>query len=455
MKRCVSITCEFDLAIGKVNLNEIVYRLNELKNSLMLRILREILMGYDDLISERLAETKIYPSKMRKGLGRHIRKDDAAKHFCRGRKINRRGYRNRTVKTVFGSLAFRVRVAECLTCGSRYSPLLNALQVEGYSRKEVNFEKEVIEAVIDTNYRRLIEGSSIDISLGGVHNIVVGSDIDKTFQEDVSVQDLSGVMADGTGLKQKKGSKGELRAVIGISHQGRVIPLGSFTNTSWGEIETAIKERIRGATDHPIPFIYDGEPGLDGFLSDIAAVQRCTWHAPRGLYHALWEDGLKKKDSQPQSDKVKQLIGIELPAGDFEILKDQDRESVKIRYENSKAEVQKLIRTFYEKGYQKGASYLENLSKRLFTNIELWLSTGIIAPKTTSLLERVFREIGRRLKRIAWGWSDVAATNLSKMILIKQYAKDKWGKFWKEKLGIKGYFNIQLHTVEINLCPNF
>ena len=221
MNRCVSITCDFDLAIGKVNLNEIVYRLNEIKGSLMLGILREILAVYDDLISERLAGTKIYPSKMRKGLGQHIRKDDAEKHFCRGRKIYRRGYRNRTVKTVFGSLAFRVRVAECLTCGSRYSPLLNALQVEGYSRKEVNFEKEVIEAVIDTNYRRLIEGRSIDISLDGVHNIVVGSDIDKTFQKDVSLQDLSGIMADGTGVKQHKGSKGELRTVIGILQQGR------------------------------------------------------------------------------------------------------------------------------------------------------------------------------------------------------------------------------------------
>ena len=189
MKRCVSITCDFDLAIGKVNLNEIVYRLNEIKDSLMLGILKEILAVYDDLISERLAGTKIYPSKTRKGLGQHIRKDDAEEHFCRGRKIYRRGYRNRTIKTVFGSLAFRVRVAECLTCGSRYSPLLNALQVEGYSRKEVNFEKEVIEAVIDTNYRRLIEGRSIDISLGGVHNIVVGSDIDKTFQEDVSMKE--------------------------------------------------------------------------------------------------------------------------------------------------------------------------------------------------------------------------------------------------------------------------
>jgi len=45
----------------------------------------------------------------------------------------------------------------------------------------MNFEHEVIEAVIDTNYRRLVDGRSINIFLGGIHNIVVGSDIDKTF----------------------------------------------------------------------------------------------------------------------------------------------------------------------------------------------------------------------------------------------------------------------------------
>lgn len=455
MKRCVSITCDFDLAIGKVNLNEIVYKLKELSDSLMLRMLKQILMSYDDLIMDRLTRTKIYPSKMRKGLGRHVRKDDAEERFCRGRKVYRRGHRNRKIKTAFGCLDMGVRRAECLTCGSRYSPLLNALQVAPYSRRETNVEHEVTEAVIDTNYRRLIEGRSIDISLGGVHNIVVGSDIDKTFQDCIPAEDLSGIMADGTGVKQHKGSKGELRTIIGISQQGRVVPLGSFVNTSWPDIENVVKARIKGTADHPIPFVYDGEPGLDDFLSGAAEVQRCTWHAPRGLYHALWEDGLKKKESQPQIDKVKQLVGIELPAGDFEILKEEDKESVKTRYETSKKEVQELISTFYEKGYQKGASYLESLSERLFTNVELWLSTGIIAPKTTSLLERVFREIGRRLKKIAWGWSDAAVTNLSKMILIKQYAKDKWEQFWKEKLGIKGYFNIQIQTVEINFCPNF
>ena len=453
MEQEIHITLRFNLAIGKVNLNEIVYRLKELRDPLMLRILEEILRGYDDLISERLSQTKIYPSKARKGLGRHVRKGDPEGRFCRGRKIRKRGYRRRPRRfsTVFGKMELPLRVAECRNCGAFYSPLLSALKVGQYARKEANFEHEVIEAVIDTNYRRLIDGRSIDISLGGIHNIVVGSDIDQTFQGPVSVEDLSAIMADGTGVKQQQGRKGELRAVIGITKGGCVEPLGSFTNTEWPEIERNIKERIKEAEPYNIPFIYDGEPGLDDFLSDVADSQRCTWHGPRGLYHCLWQDGLKKKDSKPETDKIKQLIGIELPEGDFEILKEEDKEQVKTKYESSKLEIKELIETFREKGYKHGTSYLENLSDRLFTNIELWLKTGIIAPKTTSLLERVFREIGRRLKRIAWGWSDKAVTNISKMIMIRQYSRDKWEQYWKEKLGIKGYFNIEILSAK--LCP--
>jgi hypothetical protein len=67
MEQEIHITLRFNLATGKVNLNEIVYKLKELQNPLMLRILKGILRGYDDLISERLSQTKIYPSKARKG----------------------------------------------------------------------------------------------------------------------------------------------------------------------------------------------------------------------------------------------------------------------------------------------------------------------------------------------------------------------------------------------------
>ena len=202
-------------------------------------------------------------------------------------------------------------------------------------------------------------------------------------------------------------------------------------------------------------FIHDGEPGLDDFLADVAKSQRCTWHGPRGLYHSMWQDGLQKKQSQPHIDKLKHLIGIELPQGDYELLKDQDKQAVEEKYRSSKAEIAELIDVFKNHGYYKGATYLENLCERIFTNIELWLKTGVIAPKTTSLLERIFREIGRRVKRIAWGWSDATVTKLSKMIILKKYSREKWEQYWKQKLGIKGYFSIRIARVQTGPCHNF
>ena len=126
MEHEIHITLRFNLAIGKVNLNEIVYGLKEIRDSLMLKVLSEILKSYDDLISERLSQTKIYPSKARKGLGRHVRKGDSEERFCRGRKIRKRGYRSRPrqISTVFGKLHLPLRRGECCNCGALYSPLL-------------------------------------------------------------------------------------------------------------------------------------------------------------------------------------------------------------------------------------------------------------------------------------------------------------------------------------------
>jgi len=45
------------------------------------------------------------------------------------------------------------------------------------------------------------------------------------------------------------------------------------------------------------------------------------------------------------------------------------------------------------------------------------------------------------------------------MILIKQYAKDKWEQFWKEKPGINGYLGYALYQGypymlwSFGLCP--
>ena len=84
--------------------------------------------------------------------------------WCRCRRVRKRGYRNggRHIATVFGKLGVPLRVVECCGCGAHYSPLLNAISIGSHARKAGNFEREVIEAVIDTNYRRWIDGRSRD-----------------------------------------------------------------------------------------------------------------------------------------------------------------------------------------------------------------------------------------------------------------------------------------------------
>jgi len=67
MEQEIHITLRFNLAIGKVGLNEIVYRLKELRDPLMLRVLEQILIGYDDLISERLSQQRFIPVKQERG----------------------------------------------------------------------------------------------------------------------------------------------------------------------------------------------------------------------------------------------------------------------------------------------------------------------------------------------------------------------------------------------------
>ncbi len=45
MEQEIHITLRFNLATGKVNLNEIVYELKELRDPLMLKILEQLLRG--------------------------------------------------------------------------------------------------------------------------------------------------------------------------------------------------------------------------------------------------------------------------------------------------------------------------------------------------------------------------------------------------------------------------
>lgn len=50
---------------------------------------------------------------------------------------------------------------------------------------------------------------------------------------------------------------------------------------------------------------------------------------------------------------------------------------------------------------------------------------------------------------------DKAVTTLSKMVMLKQYSRDKWEEYWKQKPGIEGYFSIQIQSVRLSPCKHF
>jgi hypothetical protein len=354
------------------------------------------------------------------------------------------------LKSKYGTVRIRVQEVECEVCGARFSPILDALGLEPYKRSDDVLEREVIAAVMDTNYRRLIEGHSLDVSLGGIHNFVAGSDMDELLGGELELDRYRAVLGDGTGLKKAGGKSGEMRVLVGITASGGLEPIGSWVDTSWDDIERQLKTRIKTDPEQPPLFLYDGEQGLEDFLAGtVSGHQRCTWHAPRGLYHALWEDGRRKKEIVPQQEQLAKIIAVEIPEGDYDRLSAAAIDEVRKKYQEAKKDLNELIELLYQKNCPHAVAYLKNLAHGLHHHVAMWLATGIIAPTTISRLERLFREIGRRLKRIAWGWSDRIATKLSKMIMIKQYKPELWRKYWLEKLGIVGNFQIGIGRVII------
>ena len=451
----VQIDLGFKWEVGKLGINELAYRVDELAPEILRQVMEQLAMAYQEEVAERLRPG--HSSSERAGLGRHEVKGKAGQK-CRCRRVKLKGFRvsPRRIKTKYGTMQIPLRVVECLGCGKRFCPLLDALKIEPYQRHEDVLEKAVIDAAIDTNYRRLIEGHGLDVSLGGIHNLVAGSDIDEVLKGELVLDDYQAVMADGTKFKEQGGKRGELRVCVGITASGRLEPIGSWVNTEWDEVERQVKARIKVEPQQPPLFIYDGEPGLENFLAGlVSGEQRCAWHAPRGLYHAMWEDGHGKNESRPHEDTIARIVGIEIPEADYDVLGPEDIAQVRRSYEDAKEDLNHLIELLEEKNCVHAVQYLKNLAGGMFHQVEIWLATGIIAPKTTSRLERLFRELARRLKRIAWGWSDRVATKLSKMIMIKQYRPEVWKKYWLKKMGIEGYLTIWVQSVSVVSGLNF
>lgn len=61
------------------------------------------------------------------------------------------------------------------------------------------------------------------------------------------------------------------------------------------------------------------------------------------------------------------------------------------------------------------------------------MATGLAAVRTTSYLERLMRELGRRLKRMASGWSESGAAKMARILIKRICDPEQWNHYWKNQ----------------------
>lgn len=352
----------------------------------------------------------------------------------------------RRIRTSIGVVRLSWRRLRCRCCNKSILPLREFLDLRRYQSKSNELERLVLEVVSEQNYRRatrhLASIGLIPVPRSTAHRWVAMSDCDEL---PATGQQLPVLLSDGTGYNRRPDAtlgidnQGEVRVALGIDGKGTVVPLGTWTDKTWDEIG-----RTLGAKDpeHEAPhqvLISDGELGLAEGLAHLANhYQRCHWHQLHDLYFLLHRDKAPLTYIRACRRELAGIIGIELPAADFQVVSDGDKTALEQAADKAEHQVRELTDRLMAKGYNKAATYIRNSLQHLFTYIRVWLKYGLVTPRVSSLLERMMREIGRRLKRIAFGWSERGAAKMTRIIIKRFTNAGLWDAYWSKKLRITG-----------------
>lgn len=368
------------------------------------------------------------------------------------------GSLSRQFRTSVGTVKIQWRRLRCCNCGCTNIPLRDFLGLKPYQSKTSELEKMVTEVVSEQSYRRssshLEKIGSIPVPKSTAHRWVMQSDCD---QIEAKEQTLDQLFADGTGYKRRPdpdnglNNRGDLRIALGVDKSGSILPLGAFSGKSWDHISSTIKDQI--GTDQPVAdmLVSDGERAIAENLAELCnGYQRCHWHLVHDLNYTMWQDGAGKRQRKQMQKDLTAIIGIELPKEDIEQVSSQDKEAISNAVKCAERDVRTLIGKLLDKGYEKAADYLIRASKNMFSYVHRWLATGLVTPRVSSMIERMMRELARRLKRMAFGWSEEGAAKMARIIIKRFTSADQWDKYWKKKLRIEGNVLLVLRSISSN-----
>jgi hypothetical protein len=363
----------------------------------------------------------------------------------------------RSLDTRLGRTDFAWRRLQCTHCHATWVPLREFLGLEPWQSKSSELERIIMEVITEQSYRRtsrhLKVSAGLEVPKSTMHRWVVQSDAAEWEPEAGRPTIL---MPDGTGYRRRpdpaanKTNAGELRVVLGRKRDGRWVAYGAWSGQSWEQIAAQLrgkadKPRIRGQM-----LVSDGEVGLADALADLAnRQQRSHWHMTRDLRVTLWHDAAPPAQRKETAYELGDLLGISLPAADFETVRAKDKQAVQEQVQTAQEGISQLIKDLAAKGYHKAAGYIHSAQNKLFSYVKFWLKTGLVCPRTTSFLERLMRELGRRLKRIAFGWSESGAAQMARLILRRIVNHEDWEAYWHRRLGIQNRVHISLRAIKV------
>lgn len=230
----------------------------------------------------------------------------------------------------------------------------------------------------------------------------------------------------------------------------RLVPLGAWADKDWDQID---REMLAKKPERILPPVVamDGERGQEVLGNLAQDIQRCQWHVPHQLGFALWEDGLRKPERQPHIDKLAGIIKIDLPAGDYKSIPSEMQDQIRGQLLESRGAMDTLVRSFQENGYFSAASYLRNAGEHTFTVVEKWLEMGYMPPKAISLLERVMREMGCRIKKIGASWKDKGVLAVTRVLMTRIYDPKRWRQYWAKLLDLHGRCVVKSCGIQFSL----
>lgn len=351
---------------------------------------------------------------------------------------------NKLFRTSIGTVRVEWRRLRCTKCGKSFVPMREFLGLERYQSKTAELERMVAEVVSEQSYRRTSRHldliGEIPVPKSTAHRWVMQSECDELAVDGKAV---AIVVADGTGYKRRpdaqKNNRGELKVVLGVDSDGTVVPVGAWSGESWEDICKEINDNAVDWKKEGKILVSDGERGLAGALASIAeSAQRCHWHAPNDVNYAMWEDKAPLGERRAMQSRIAGLIGIELPESDFEKVKPEDKDTLVEKMETAEEKLDELVAELAGKGYHKAATYVRNAKKSLFSYVRFWLKYGLVCPRAASMIERMMREIGRRLKKIAFGWSEKGAAKMARIIIKRITSAGEWEKYWRDRLRLNG-----------------